>query len=386
MHRSLVVLTVSLSILGACSSGSAPSAPAQTAAAAAEPAAAASASPAALKDWQLELTMQFNGATPGPSQVVNVDSEGAVKVTVGGKVVGQATLPATELGPLVALLAEPGLAAAKPGKNFDGPQTQLIVTGDVEVEMRGMTPALRPVIREVDRLRDLVAPPEHFKVHAVEGELEVMVASSGLVEVKRGGALVAKSKLSAGLTELTTLLAAPSLRTVEAWSAPGGAASLKVEGDIAVAGPLDGASANPAAMVLREALRLGARVEASATPMVKFEASLTRQEAGPERQPARRFEIRSQGRYLGVVHAAPGTKAPGRPLSEAELQELAVMLADPDLRTPRDSLEGVGVGPQYSVEITGDQAMTERYLGPPPPVLLKLMDRLEALAHERGLG
>jgi len=368
--------TITLCAVVGCSSGQAPQdPPASPAETPSKPA------PVVPKNWQLRLTTQFLGTVPGPLQVVAVDASGALKVEVDGKVVGQTMLSASEVEPLARLLGAPELAAAKSGPEGTGPQAHLVVTGDVQLDLAGPVPALTPVLGEVDRLRDLVAPPEDFRIYAVDGGGEVLVSSNGYVEVKRGGAVVARHNLPfEALGKVRGLLSMDTLRRPDTWTAPTGTATLRIDGDIKVSGVVDRMVAGPAPSLLAEARRLGAAVEAKNTRPTNFEAVFTQQLHGAGLGPLRKITVRSSDRHIVLADEEPGVQPSDRPLKDEEWAALLDMLVDPTFRlaegTPPSS-EGV----VYKVKISGDTPMDATFRGAPPPSLVNLLNRLDWLAR-----
>lgn len=140
MHPSIPAIALCAAVLGGCSPGQAPG-PSPS------PADPASPAVAVPRVWQVRLTTQFLGTIPGPLQDVSIDSGGPVKVTVDGKV-------------------------------HPGQQAHLVVTGDVQLDVTGPGEAMAPVLVEIDRLRDLVGPPEDFKIFAADGDTATVVAAS----------------------------------------------------------------------------------------------------------------------------------------------------------------------------------------------------------------
>jgi hypothetical protein len=267
MNQTLPAITLCAAVLGGCSPGQAPG-PASS------PADPASPVVPVPKVWQARLTTQSLGTVPGPLQDVSIDSGGAVKVAVDGEVVGESTLSAAELEPLARLLAAPGLATIKTDAH-PGQQAHLIVTGDVQLDLTGPTEAMAPVLLEIDRLRDLVGPPENFKIVAVSGDTEVRISSSGHIEVKRGAVVVQHTLPNEALARVRALLSVTALRTARTWTAPTGTATLTITGDINVRGVVDLMVAGPASALLTEALRLGAAVASKNQGPHNFEAVFT---------------------------------------------------------------------------------------------------------------
>ena len=275
--------------------------------------------------------------------MVAIDSNGPVRVEVDGQVVGQSVLTAAELEPLARLLGSPGLAAAKSTAQHQGPNTRLVVTGDLRLDLAGQGPELIPVLREVDRLRDLVGPPENFKVVAVDGDTEVLVSSNGHVEIKRGGAEVVRHTLpTQALGKVRALLSVTALRTASAWTAPTGTASLKIDGDMNVSGVVDRTVKGPAPALLAEAMRLGAAVEAKTRRPAEIEAVFT----------------------------------------DEEWNGLLDMLIDPGFRLAEGTPPS-GEGLVHRVKITGDPPMDATFRGEPPQSLVKVLNRLEYLARHQ---
>ncbi len=373
--------TLTLCAVVGCAPGQAPQdqAPRDPPAKPADP--PASPPPVVPKSWQLRLSTQFLGTVPGPLEVVAVDASGALKVEVDGKIVGQTMLDAADVAPLARLLGAPELAAAKSGPEMPGPQAHLVVTGDLKLDLAGEVPALTPVLIEVDRLRDLVAPPENFKIYAVDGEGEVLVSSNGYVEVKRGGAVVAKHNLPVeALGKVRGLLSMDALRKPETWTAPTGAATLRIDGDIEVSGTVDLLVAGPAPSLLAEAKRLGAAVEAKNTRPTNFEAVFTQQLHGAGLGPLRKITVRSSDRHIVLADEAPGVQPSDRPLKDEEWTALLEMLVDPAFRLAEGKPPS-GEGVVYKVKITGDTPMDATFRGDPPPSLVNLLNRLDWLAR-----
>ncbi|MBA3547122.1 MAG: hypothetical protein H0T76_11610 [Nannocystis sp.] len=332
------------------------------------------------KAWQLRLTTQFLGVVPGPRQVVSVDSTGPVKVEVDGEVVGEQPLPGAELEPLARLLAAPELAAAKSVENGPGPQTHLVVTGELRLDLSGKLAELVPVLREVDRLRDRVGPPENFKIVVVDGDVEVLVSSNGYVEIERSGEVVKHNLPSEALGKVRALLGVHAIRTASTWTAPAGTASLRIDGDITVSGLVDQTINGPAPALLAEVMRLGAAVAAKTRRPINFEATFTQQLHGVALGPLRTFTVRSSDRHLVLVDEEPDVKKSDRPLKDEEWSALLDMLVDPGLRLATDTPPS-SEGMVYRVKITGDQPMDQTYHGSPPPLLVQLLNRLDWLAR-----
>lgn len=328
--------------------------------------------PRIAKRWNLRSTTQFSGAAQGPRQVVTVDSGGAVEVVVDDEVVGKATLDAAALEGLARALAAPDLATVKSAPEGPGMQVHLVVTGDVALDVTGPSEPLAPVLREVEKLRDLVGPPEEFKISATHAGAELLLSSNGLLKVVRDGKDVAQHTFDhASLAPLRELLAAPALRAADGWAVAGGPSSLKISGDIEVAGELDGEAAGPASAVLDEVVRLAAAVEGKARPPASFELTYTRQR--------RSLRVRSGTRQFVVTAGEPGVGDSQRVLDEIEIKALADMLVDPDLRVAR-APGGAGEGVMHHVTVTGDAAMDMSFRGEPPAPVKVVIDHLEWLA------
>lgn len=373
--------TITLCAVVGCSPGSAPQGQAQQVPPTKPAEPPASPPPVVAKDWQLRLTTQFLGVVPGPLQVVSVDASGALKVEVDGKIVGQTMLNASDVAPLARLLAAPELAAARSTPEGPGPQAHLVVTGDVKLDLAGEVPALTPVLVEVDRLRDLVAPPENFKIYAVDGDGEVLVSANGYVEVKRGGAVVAKHNIPVeALAKVRGILSMDAIRRPESWAAPTGAATLRIDGDIEVSGAVDLLVMGAASSLIAEAKRLGAAVEAKNTRPTNFEAVFTQQLHGAGLGPLRKITVRSSDRHIVLVDEEPGVQPSDRPLKDEEWTALLEMLVDPGFRLAEGKPPS-GEGVVYKVKITGDAPMDATFRGDPPPSLVNLLNRLDWLAR-----
>jgi hypothetical protein len=380
MHRNLSAITLCAAVAGGCSPGQAPpqDPPPKPAAPQDPPPGPA---PAVPKVWQLRLMTQFLGTVPGPLQVVFVDSGGPVKVEVDGKVVGEATLAATELEPLARLLAAPALAAARSISEQPGPQVSLAVTGDVRLDLQGPLAELNPVVAEVDRLRDLVGPPEDFKITVVDGDAEILVSSNGYVEVKRGGSRVATHNLPVdALGKVRSILGMTAMRSASAWAAPDGGPELRIEGDLNVRGKVDTLIKSAGSAMLAEVKRLGDAVAAKTTRPALFEAVFTRQLLGAGPGPLRKITVTAKDRRLVLADAAPGVQPSDRPLKDEEWTALLDMLVDPGFRLLQDRPPS-GEGTVYRVKITGDRPMELAIHGEPPPQLVALLNHLEYLAR-----
>lgn len=381
MQRTLSTILLCALPLAFCSPGDAPKPADPPAQRPADP--PAGPAPVTPKVWQVRLTSEFLGTVAGPIEVVTIDSTGPVTVSVDGKEVGQATLPAAELEPLARLLGAPALAAATSGPEVPGQQTHLVVTGDLRLDLRTPGPEVVPVLQEVDRLRDLVGPPEHFTVVAAHADREVLVSSNGHVEVKRGGVEVARHVLPVqALAQMHAIFGARALREPGTWAADAGPSSLRITGDIDARGPVDLTVKSAASAMHAEVMRLGAAVEAKTRPLGDFEAVFTRQLHGAGLGPLRTFTVRARDRHLVLVDEAPDGARADRALTDEEWNALVSMLLDPGFRlvegTP-PSREGM----VYRVKITGDQPMDATYRGAPPPLVVALLNRLDYLA-KRG--
>lgn len=375
MHRNLSAITLCAAVAGGCPPGQAPPQDAPS-----KPAPPSSPAPAVPKVWQLRLTTQMLGVVPGPLQVVSVDSSGPVKVEVDGKVVGEATLAAAELDPLARLLASPELAAARSGAARPGPQAHLVVTGDVRFDLENPESGLAQVLAEVDRLRDLVGPPENFKITVVDGDGEVLVSSNGYVEVKRGGSQVATHNLpTEALAKVRAVLGMSAMRTASAWAAPEGP-ELRIEGDLVVQGKVDTLIKSAGSALLAEVKRLGVVVAAKTTRPVNFEAVFTQQLHGAGLGPLRTITVRSQDRRLTLADEAPGVQPSDRPLKDEEWTALLDKLVDPGFRLI-ESRPPSSEGMVYKIKITGDQPMEVTIRGEPPPPLVALLNHLDYLAR-----
>lgn len=333
------------------------------------------------KVWQLTLTTQFLGTVPGPRQVVRVDSNGPIiKVEVDGKVVGEGKLAAADVEPLARLLGAPGLAAAKSGGLVPGQQVHLIVTGDVRLDLEGEVAALMPVLGEVDRLRDMVAPPENFKIFLTDGGAEILVSSNGYVEIQRGDAKVTHTIPTEALAKLRSLLSITALRDPKAWASDAGAADLRIEGDLTVRGKVDPLIKSVGTALLAELKRLAAAVEAKTRPMGEFEAVFTAQLHGAGLGPLRTITVRSRDRHIVLADEAPGVQPSDRPLKDDEWKGLLEMLVDPGFRLA-EGRPPSGESMVYRVKISGDQPMDATFRGDPPPPLTNLLNRLDWLAR-----
>ncbi len=383
MHRTLSTILLCAG-LGGCSPAE-PPVPASGAVAAPERPAEPLVSPTPVtpKVWSLRLTSQFLGTAAGPVEVVTVDSSGPVSVAVDGAVVGQSVLAAAELEPLARLLGAPGLAAAKSTSQDMGPTTQLVVTGDLRLDLAGGGPEVNPVLREVDRLRDLVAPPENFKVVAVDGDTEVLVSSNGYVEIKRGAAAAISHNLpTQALGKVRALLGVTALRTASSWTAPTGAATLKITGDMNVSGVVDLTIKGAAPALLAEAMRLGAAVEAKTRRPAEIEAVFTQQMHGAGPGPLRTLTVRSSDRHLVITDEAPDAERFERGLTDEEWNSLLDMLIDPGFRLA-EGTPPPGEGMVYRVKITGDSPMDATFRGEPPQALVQVMNRLDYFARHQ---
>lgn len=336
--------------------------------------------PPPLKTWQLRLTTQFFGTALGPLKEVTVDSGGAVEVLVDGKRVGERVLPAAEVEPLARLLAAPELAAAKSEGGPDmGPTARLVVTGDVAIDLRPPAPGLGPVMNEVDRLRDLVGPPEDFKVVAIAGDREVLVSSNGYVKVSRGGVEVAHHFLPmTALQPMIGMLGVTAIRDASAWSVAG-PPTLTITGDVQAAGAVDTTIKGPASALYGEALRLGDVVEAKLRPPGAYELVVTRQLRGAGLGPPRTITVRAGDRTLVDVDGGPGAARRERVLGEDELRHLSTMLIDPDFRSaPLRGPSGEGMATR--IVITGDAPLDVTFHGDPPPPVIALLNHIDHLA------
>jgi len=372
MHPTIPAITLCAAVLGGCSPGQAPG-PSPS------PADPASPDVAVPRVWQARLTTQFLGTVPGPLQDVSIDSAGPVKVTVDGKVVGQSTLSGAELEPLARLLAAPGLAAAKTD-DHPGQQAHLVVTGDVQLDVTGPGEAMAPVLAEIDRLRDLVGPPEDFQIVAAGGDTEILLSSNGYTEVKRSGAVIKHNLPHAALTRVRALLSITALRDPRTWTAPTGTANLAITGDINVRGVVDMMVAGPAPALFAESMRLAAVVAAKEQRPTNFEAVFTAQLHGAGLGPLRTITVRSSDRHIVLVDDNPDVQESDRPLKDEEWTALVDMLVDPSFRLAEGTPPS-GEGLVYRVKITGDQPMDATYRGEPPQALVQLLNRLDWLAR-----
>lgn len=336
-----------------------------------------------LKNWQLHLTTQFFGTALGPLKEIKVDSAGKINTSVDGKLTAESTLQPAQIDLLSRLLASPELAAARSTGGPDvGPTARLVVTGDVTLDIKPPAPGLGPVINEVERLRDLVGPPEDFKVTATAADRSVLVSSNGYVEVTRGGSKVADHFLPApaSLQPLISLLSASATRDPKSWTAPESPAKLKISGDFEAEGPVDLFIKSTGSAVHAEVLRLGEVVEAKLKPPSAYELVYTRRTtgAGGPGSP-RTLTVRASDRTIALVDAGPGAARRERELTPEELSYLSKKLIDPSLRAA--PVHGPsGEGASYNIKMTGDAAMDVTWHGDPPPPVTDLINHLDHLA------
>lgn len=336
-----------------------------------------------LINWQLHLTTQFFGTALGPLKEIKIDSTGKINIAIDGKVTAESTLQPAQIDLLSRLLAAPELAAARPSDSPDvGPVGRLVVTGDVSLDINLPTPGVDRVIDEVGRLRDLVGPPENFKISATAAERSVLVSSNGYVEVWRDGTRVTNHFLPApdSLQPLLALLSARAIRDPGSWTAPDSPARLKISGDLQAEGPVDMTIKSAGSALHAEVMRLGDVVEAKLRPPSAYELVYTRRTtgAGGPGSP-RTITVRAGARKLALVDAGPGAARRERELTPEELSYLSTKLIDPSLRTaPAHGPSGEGAS--YTIKVTGDAPMDVTWHGDPPPPVTDLINHLDHLA------
>jgi len=335
-----------------------------------------------VRQWKLELSTQFFGTALGPLNEIAIASDGAITVKQDHRVIGSGTLPVSQLESLSRLLADPKLAAAQapdPGPGM-GQHTTIKVTGDVTLGLVGPSPATGPVIVEVDRLRDLVAPPEDFKLALSAAPDQIRLSSNGYIEILRNGARIATFFYPVeSLAALRKLLAARELRAA---TSPGGdKARLTATGDLSLDLRFPGAIEGPARPVADEMRRLARLVEAAQTPPRSFAVIYERQLHGAGLGPKRTITIDSSDRSL--VLQEEGKKSVRRTVPEAELAGLARLLVDPSFRSA-ETTSPPSEGMHFHLLITGDQPFEVTYRVAVPPKALEVINRIDWLSGRDG--
>lgn len=373
-------LAISLCAALACTPTSAPPEVAPTPAPAQQPAPAPPPAPANIPNtWQLVLTHQLEGAALGPAYTNTVDSTGRIKAEVDGKLVGESTLPPAEVQALAALLAAPDLRGLQPKPDMSYQRVHLVVTGDVALDITGARPETAAIFREVDRLRDLVAPPENFLITVTHADQEVSLSDNGYLKLSRGGTKIADHFLrSPALDKTTTLIASPQLRTTTGW--PPGDTHLKISGDIAVDGTVGRDIKSPPGALIDEVLRLATLVEAKTKPPTHFTLTYTRQLHGAGLGPLVKISADSGARTLVLVDENPGMSGMTSDLSDDELNGLRRRIVDPDLRTAEPTPPS-GEGLVYRIVVTGDAPLDVTYRGTPPPPATDFFNYLDHRAR-----
>lgn len=253
------------------------------------------------------------------------------------------------------------------------------VTGDVTLDLRSPAPGLGPVLTEVDRLRDLVGPPEDFQLVAVAGDREVLLSPNGYVQSSRGGAEVEHHFLpTTALQPALDLLGVSAIRDASTWSVAG-PPTLRITGDIEATGAIDTTIKGPASALYFEALRLGDVVEAKTRPPGAYELVITRQLRGAGLGPPRTITVRAGDRTLVEIDAGPGATRREHALSEEELRALSAQLVDPAFRTAAAHGPS-GEGMATRIQIIGDTALDVTYHGDPPPPVIALLNHVDYLA------